>query len=136
MRSLGQSVGELPKVPTLRQAIKARMNLPTRNWVSLIFTPNKYPVITFICEDKFRVNIREDEPLYRDVLDILSTIEHDDVTFFIDIPEGSEGRFEVLVDDETKTTWSSRDWGYKCETIPEKKKRARKEPRASTLEKA
>lgn len=134
MRVLNASTGELPKVPTLRQAIKARLNLPVTNLVTLIFKPGKYSVISLVCEEKFRVNVREDEPLFRDLLEIFPNLEVEEISLFVRIPEGSEGRFEVLIDDESSSEWTEFDWGFRLESHKTRGKRAGKKPRASTLQ--
>ncbi len=133
MRTLGSSTGELPKVPTLRQAIKARLNLPTTNLVTTIFKPGKFPTISLICEEKFRVNVREDEALYRDLYALFPDMASEKIALFVKIPENSKGRYELLIDDESESDWSEYDWGFRMETHDKRKKRASVKPRASTL---
>lgn len=134
MRTIGSSTGDFPKVPTLRQAIRARLNIPEVNLVTLIFKPGKFPTISFQCEEKFRVNVREEEALYRDAIEILSYLVEEQVAVFVRVPPRSEGRFELLIDDDSESDWSEFEWGYRMETHDKRKKRVGKKPRASTLE--
>lgn len=133
MRSLGSSSGELPKVPTLRQAIRARLDFPPTNLVSLIFKPGSYNVISLICEDRFRVNVREDEPLYRDLYELFSNLVSEKLSLFVRVPDDSEGRFEILVDEKSRSEWSEYDWGFRLESHSKRSIRAGQKPRASTL---
>lgn len=135
MRTLGTCDNEIPKVPTLRQAIKSRLDLPPRNLVTLIFKPGKYSVITLQCEELFRVNVREEEPLFRDMLGILDALSNEKTALFIEIPNGSQGKFTILIDDDSKSDWDEFDWGFRLAEHDKRSKRAGKEPRA-TLKKA
>ena len=132
MRTLGSSTGDLPKVPTLRQALKALLDIPERNLVTLIFKPGKFPTISLQSEEKFRVNIREDEHLYRDMIEVLSTLHDEKTALFIEVPSDSQGRFTVLIDDESESDWSEFDWGFRMETHDKRKKRTSKKPRDTT----
>lgn len=133
MKCIGSSTGEIPKVPTLRQAIRARLNIPTLNYVNRVFKPSKYPTITLLCEDKFRVNVREDESLYRDLIALFSDLEKDEVALFVEVPSDSEGRFSLLIDEDSKTLWEEKSWGFSAIEHKHAKKRASKKPRASLL---
>lgn len=131
MRSLGTSTGEFPKTPTLRQAIAARLDIPTLNLVTTIFKPGKFTAISLICEDKFRVNVREEEPLYRDLYALFPDIVNEKIALFVRVPEGSTGRYELLVDETSYSEWTEFHWGFRMEAHDKHSKRAGKKPRAT-----
>lgn len=131
MRLLGSSQGDLPKVPTLKQAISAKLNIPDFNAVTLIFFPNKYPVITFQCEEKFRVNVREGDQLFEELMELLPILPASKGTLFVEVPANSTGNFILHLSDEESTEWKLFDWGLRGEVTKKRGKRASKEQRAT-----
>lgn len=131
MRCLGSSTGEAPKVPTLKQVINARLNIPDLNVVTLIFLPNKYPVISFQCEEKFRVNVREGDQLFEELVELLPTLPASKGTLFVEVPANSVGNFILHLSDEESTEWELFTWGLRGQVTRKRTKRAGKEPRAT-----
>ena len=132
MRTIGSSTDGFIKVPTLRAALRAGLDIPMLNLVDLIFKPGKFPAISLQCEDKFRVNIREDSDLYRDVLLLFDELENEETALFVEVPSGSEGEFVVVVDEQSRSEWKEFDWGFRLEKHRKVASNAGKKPRAST----
>jgi hypothetical protein len=133
MKVLGSSTGDLPKVPTLKQAIAAKLALPNFNLVTLVFKPNKYPVLTFQCEEKFRVNVREGESLYEELIELLPTLVASKETLFVEVPNNSQGRFIMHLCAEEQSEWEEFDWGYRATLVKRVSKGAGKKLRGTLV---
>lgn len=131
MRPLGSGDSSFPKTPTLLQVIKEGTPIPDVSLVKLLFKPGKINVFSFITEAGYRVNCREDGPLFRDLVVMYDEIYQQDMALFIQVTDKEKGHWMLTTDDDSSTVWEMRDWGLTMSAHEKKpKKRAAKNQRA------
>lgn len=131
MRTLGSGNSNFPKTPTLLQKLKKGESVPDRSLVRLIFKPGKINVFSLVTEAEYRVNVREEDALYRDLLSLLDDVWDLDMALFVIVTDRDKALWSLAVDDDAMTCWEQRDWGLAMTTHDKRpKKRAAKNQRA------
>jgi hypothetical protein len=133
MRTLGSGNSNFPKTPTLLQKLKKGEPVPDASLVRLIFKPGKLPIFSLVTEADYRVNVREEDALFRDLITLLEDVWHLDMALFVIVTNREKALWELAVDDDAMTCWEQRDWGLTMSSHAKRpKKRAPKNQRADS----
>lgn len=131
MRTIGSGNSNVPKTPTLLQKLRKGDSVPDSSLVKLIFKPGKLPVFSLVTEADYRVNVREEDPLFRDLITLMDDIWHLDMALFVIVTDRDKALWELAVDDDSMTSWEQREWGLTMSSHNKRpKKRAAKNQRA------
>lgn len=131
MRTIGSGNSNFPKTPTLLQKLRKEEPVPDSSLVKLIFKPGKLPIFSLVTEADYRVNVREEDPLFRDLVTLMDDIWHLDMALFVIVTDRQKALWELAVDDDSMTSWEQREWGLTMSAHDKRpKKRAAKNQRA------
>lgn len=118
-KCIGTFDAQPPRTPTLREYLKANPNpLPKLCFVERIFLPNRFPNVTFIAEQGFRVSLRLGDSDMETLLKSLSSAADDGYALFIAPDEDSPALFNLLIESAFAAEWETFDWGYTLKSVP------------------
>lgn len=124
------------KTPTLRQLLKAEpdVELPEVSIVTMIFKPGKYPQFGFVANNKFRVSVSEDSPLFNTLLEQIEDVVFDGICLGIRVLDRDIAEWQLVMIETTSVTWESAPFGWVGEEAKSKKKPLAKSPPQSQSE--
>jgi len=130
---LGSQASSTAKTPTLKQYLKeVSVQKGEAYPVTIIFLPNKFPNITLICGNCFKVTIGIADALYG-LINLECTVwARDMATLMLVVTDESKGSFRLGIDADKYSTWFETDYGYHLDELATTKEEYDKK---STLDK-
>ena len=111
---LGQQDGDSPKTPTLRQYLKKTGGVVSQSTVvSLIFKPSKWGGWTLNCDNKFRVEVLEDNPMYKYLNENIDLLCEDGTSLAVLVTDTQKVQWQLAGQDDYTANWEQFNWGYK-----------------------
>ena len=111
---IGQQEGDSPKTPTLRQYLKKTGGVCSQSTVvSLIFKPGKFGGWSLNCDNKFRVEVLEDNPLYKYLNDHEEDLFVQGTSLVVLVTDTEKVQWQLAVQEEYEADWEAYKWGYK-----------------------
>lgn len=121
---IGEQTGDRPKTPTLRQYLKlSGKKIPNHTNVTTIFRPGKYGGWSLVCDGRFRVEIQEDNPLYKMLTEQIGKLELSCTTLTVSVTDAEKVQWALNIDTDSASEWSEYSWGYTLKVMTAKTKK-------------
>jgi len=115
---LGSQASSTAKTPTLKQYLKEISIEDNQSFpVTLIFLPSKYPNITLMCGDEFKVTVGIADSLHIIIMSNIDKWSQDMTTLTVSVIDENKGSWELGIDTDFQSTWEEKDYGYHIDEL-------------------
>ena len=120
--TIGSQTGDKPKTPTLRQYLQRSGGVcPHTTNVTTIFKPGQYGGWSLVCDGRFRVEVAEDNPIFKALQENIEDWEFKGVNLVVQVLNTEKVEWALAINEEWESDWQGKPWGYVLKVSKQKK---------------
>lgn len=109
---IGSQTGDKPKTPTLRQYLQRTGGVCSQSTnVTTIFKPGQYGGWSLVCDGKFRVEVGEDNPIFKALQENWDSWADQSVCLVVLVHNTEKIEWSLATHDEWESDWTLKPWG-------------------------
>lgn len=126
----GSQQGDSKKTETLRQYIaRVATKADWRSSVKVVFKPNTYGGYSLVTDHKFRVEVREDNPLHGVISDNLEDWAKNNISLWVRVINPEKVSWSLVESTDDIAEWEEKPWGYTLTLRPPTPKKSPRQPK-------